>query len=183
MLPRNFTRNFKRSFSWFAAASLVGTLLVLVVACGSGNGTTGNPESITQAPVNQAPVNRGAPIFLQNCATCHGQNAEGQPDWHIRKNDGTLPAPPLNGDGHTWHHGDGTLYTFVNLGGAYLEGPDVPGFKSAMPAFGGQLSHQEIVDVISYLKTIWEGKEFQGVAKTEAQALASENDPFPPAPQ
>ena len=152
--------------------------MALSLACGSGD-----PVTDALAGAVSPTADRGERVFQTNCAACHGQDAEGQADWHIRKDDGTLPAPPLNGDGHTWHHGDGTLYKTVHFGGSYFEGPDTPSFKSAMPAFGERLGHQGTVDVITYLKSLWGDKTFGGVLKLESQALASENDPFPPAPE
>ncbi len=131
------------------------------------------------APLSPAAA-AGQPLFAANCAVCHGIGGEGQPDWHIKRSDGTLPAPPLNGDGHTWHHGDGLLYRIISQGGSILESPDVPGFKSGMPAFGDRLSHDEIIAVLAYVKSHWSGKTVRGLSISEAQALASENDPFPP---
>ena len=110
-------------------------------------------------------------------------DAAGQPEWHIAKADGTLPPPPLNGDGHTWHHGDGLLYRIVSQGGQMFEDPRFPDFKSAMPAFGERLSHEDIVEVLTYIKSLWEGKTSRGLSIQEAQALASEVDPFPPSAQ
>ncbi len=121
----------------------------------------------------------GRGIFAANCAVCHGASGEGQPDWHIRKDDGTLPAPPLNGDGHTWHHADGLLFRIVSQGGALFEDSSVPGFKSAMPAFGDQLSREEIVSVLTYIKSLWADKTSRGISIREAQASASQEDPFP----
>ncbi len=91
-----------------------------------------------------------------------------------------MPAPPLNGDGHTWHHADGLLYRVVSQGGKILEDPRVPSFKSGMPAFGGQLSHEEIVAVIEYVESLWDDKTSRGLSISESQALVSERDPFPP---
>ena len=105
--------------------------------------------------------------------------AKGQPDWHIRKDDGTLPAPPLNGDGHTWHHPDGLLYRIVSQGGKISEDPSYPSFKSAMPAFRDRLNHEEIVAVITYVKDLWGDKAKRGMSFRESQALISEEDPFP----
>ncbi len=140
------------------------------------------PTPVPADPVPVSAVERGERVYDANCAVCHGADAEGQPEWHVRRSDGTAPAPPLNGDGHTWHHGDGTLYKWIVTGGSYLEGPEIPNFKSAMPAFGEQLSHGEIVDVITYSKSLWGDKEARGISIARSQALVSENDPFPPAP-
>ena len=166
-------------FSTIAALSLA-TLaalaaIVLFGACeqnqGSQGGSTGDRDRVSQ----------GESIFRANCAVCHGANGEGQPNWYIRKPDGLLPAPPLNGDGHTWHHGDGTLYRIVSQGGAIYESPDLPNYKSGMPAFGETLPHQEIIAVISYIKSLWGDKMAEGLDLPikESQALVSETDPFP----
>ena len=135
--------------------------------------TTGNADS----PVVSART--GEDIFAETCAVCHGESGEGQPNWHIPKADGTLPPPPLNGDGHTWHHGDGFLYRMVRDGGKWLESPSLPHFKSGMPAFDDQLSHEEIIAVITHVKTLWRDKTGRGMPIREWQSEVSLNDPFP----
>ncbi len=137
-------------------------VLVVLMACSS------SPE-----PPN------GQEIFAANCAICHGAGGQGQPGWHIPKSDGTLPPPPLNGDGHTWHHPDGFLYRYVSGGGRMLEDSGLPGFKTAMPAFGETLTHDEIVAVLEYVKSLWGDKSSRGLSIRESQAFASERDPYP----
>ena len=61
-----------------------------------------------------------------------------------------------------------------------MKTPIYPGFKSAMPAFGGQLTRDEVIAVITYVKSLWEGKTKVGLVIRESQALISEEDPFPP---
>ena len=41
--------------------------------------------------------------YQEYCASCHGVNLEGQANWRSRNQDGTLPAPPHDETGHTWH--------------------------------------------------------------------------------
>ena len=60
-----------------------------------------------------------------------------------------------------------------------MKTPDYPGFKSAMPAFGGQLGRDEIIAVLTYVKSLWEGKTKLGIAIRESQALVSEGGPVP----
>ena len=76
----------------------------------------------------------GQKIYAASCAVCHGDGGEGQPEWHVKRADGTLPPPPLNGGGHTWHHGDGLLYRIVSDGEKTLEDPNYPNFRSGMPS-------------------------------------------------
>ena len=130
--------------------ALFALVAALLVACGPDHGEA-SPSAA--AAVSAAPT--GQELFAANCAACHGAEGEGQPDWHIGNDDGTLPAPPLNGDGHTWHHADGLLYRIVSQGGAQFESPSDPGFKSAMPAFEDRLSHEEIIAVLTYVKSLW----------------------------
>ena len=148
------------------AVAVVIVMLVLA-GCASDEG----------ASTSQA-VEEGREVYAATCAACHGAAGEGQPEWHVLKADGTLPAPPLNGDGHTWHHPDGVLYRVVSEGGQILEDPGLD-FTSAMPAFGGQLSHGEIVAVLTYVKSLWGEKTSRGLSIRESQALVSERDPFP----
>ena len=148
---------------------------MLVVAAGCSS-----PPSVEERDSTPEP-HPGEKTFAATCAVCHGVDGEGQPDWHIRKPDGTFPAPPLNGEGHTWHHADGLLYRIVSQGGQLWEDPDLPQFKSGMPAFGEQLSQEEIIAVLEYVKGLWSGKESRGVSISEHQVLMSETDPFPSA--
>ena len=149
---------------------------VSLTACASSTGEsiqTSGSDSTVDAP------RTGRELFASNCAACHGAAGEGHPDWRIKNADGTLPPPPLNGDGHTWHHADGLLYRIVSQGGKSLEIPGDPSFKSAMPAFGDLLSHEEIIEVLAYVKSLWGDKTAQGLSIRETQALISERDPFP----
>ena len=154
-----------------AVAALVWT------ACST---SPGDDSAVQGGGTTPAAPPSGRAIFADNCSACHGEAGQGQPEWHVRKEDGTLPAPPLNGDGHTWHHADGLLYRIVSQGGAIFEDPSYPMFQSAMPAFGEHLSHGEIVAVLTYIKGLWGDKAKRGLSIRESQALVSEDDPFPP---
>jgi mono/diheme cytochrome c family protein len=94
----------------------------------------------------------GRRVYAEQCAACHGRNLEGQANWRQRLADGTLPAPPHDASGHTWHHPDRLLFDYTKFGGQALMGP---GGKSAMPGFGGVLSDREIWAVLAYIKSTW----------------------------
>ena len=159
---------------WLWIMLAVTATISFAIGCGSDD------RSVTVADANvHESEERGERIYGTYCAICHGESGEGQPHWNVPNTDGTLPPPPLNGSGHTWHHGDGTLYKQVKLGGDYL---DLPGFTSGMPGFGDQLSHQEIIDVLAYVKSLWRDQEIRGMSIREAQAEVSKNDPFPATP-
>ena len=103
-------------------------------------------------PDNAAQVELGETVYRENCGECHGAGLEGQPDWQSRLPDGTMPPPPHDDTGHTWHHPDRQLFDYTKLGGAAV----VPApFKSAMPGFGDSLSDEEIWAVLAFIKSRW----------------------------
>ena len=94
----------------------------------------------------------GAQVYAANCASCHGADLEGQPNWRQRRADGRLPAPPHDVSGHTWHHPDAQLFALIKYGPAALAGG---GYESDMPGYEGTLSDDEIWAVLSYIKSRW----------------------------
>ena len=59
----------------------------------------------------------GSLLYAEHCASCHGADLEGQPDWRSPNDDGVLPAPPHDATGHTWHHDNVLLFEYTKLGG------------------------------------------------------------------
>ena len=94
----------------------------------------------------------GAAVYGEHCAACHGTNLEGEPDWQRRQADGTLPAPPHDETGHTWHHSDELLFRLTRDGPGIFAGDD---YQSTMPAYAGILSDREIWAVLAYIKSRW----------------------------
>jgi mono/diheme cytochrome c family protein len=127
----------------------VGAILFLLVACGTR--PTTRPTNLAD-PGNRAQVALGQDIYARTCASCHGANLEGQPNWQQELPTGGRPAPPHDETGHTWHHADETLFTIVRDGGQAVS---PPGYKNNMPAFGSRLSDEEIWAVIAYIKRSW----------------------------
>jgi mono/diheme cytochrome c family protein len=115
------------------ALALAALMMTLAVACSSSETET------LQFPVASSPelVQTGAEIYAANCVTCHGDSTG---------RDRQFNAPTHNSEGHTWHHPDRLLYQWV------LDGPPL---KTVMPAFRGQLSDEEVLAVIAYIKTFW----------------------------
>ena len=94
--------------------------------------------------------------YQEYCASCHGVNLEGQANWRSRNQDGTLPAPPHDETGHTWHHETEMLFEYTKLGGQVtLEAVGVKNFTSGMPAFGDVLTDEQIWEVLSFIRSTW----------------------------
>ncbi|MDE2893020.1 MAG: c-type cytochrome [Chloroflexota bacterium] len=158
----------------WAQTSVVLMVLVgwvgLIVACGQSE-PAASPAADQASQVSGPRT--GQQIFAATCAACHGADGKGAENWMVRDEDGRLPPPPLNGEGHTWHHSDGVLYGIVSEGGAGI------GFGSNMPGFKEELTREEIVAVLEYVKTWWEGKAIDGFPIAESQRELSEADPYP----
>jgi len=132
---------------YFAAFAIIAAVLIVAGALVFTNYETKKHFAQTAA---------GSELYSRNCASCHGANLEGQPNWRERKPDGSLPAPPHNEDGHTWHHTDQLLFDYTKLGGsAALALIGVTDFNSGMPAFAEALSDSEIISVLAFIKSTW----------------------------
>ena len=110
-----------------------------------------NARTASADPTNVEQVALGKQVYAANCASCHGANLEGQPNWQQDLPTGGRPAPPHDASGHTWHHDDQSLFTTVKFGG---QSTSPPGYKSNMPAFGN-LTDQEIWGVLAFIKSKW----------------------------
>jgi len=118
---------------------------------------TPDAESLTflGEPVTAAQLALGQQVYAANCASCHGAELEGQPEWRRRNENGRMPAPPHDATGHTWHHADRAIFNITKLG----VGAIVPGYESDMPAFEDVLSDDEIVAILAFIKSTWPERE------------------------
>jgi mono/diheme cytochrome c family protein len=133
-----------------AARPLLGVVVALVFMAGSLCLAAGEPTR--PDPNNSSLVAHGKAVYAEQCASCHGANLEGQPNWQKRLPNGRLPAPPHDRTGHTWHHSDRQLFDRVKNGTA----ASLPrGYETDMPAYRDQLGDADIWAVISYIESTW----------------------------
>lgn len=137
----------KKTVAIIAAGAVLLGAAYLAFATGSAE-----PDRMTLRSDPET-VALGTDVYAANCASCHGAKLEGQPDWRLRGNDGRLPAPPHDATGHTWHHKSDALFRLTKYGVAALIGD--PDYVSDMPAYEGTLTDDEIIAVLSYIKSTW----------------------------
>mgnify|MGYP000994527408 CR=1 FL=1 len=101
-------------------------------------------------------IQAGQNLYVTNCASCHGLNLEGQPNWRSPKGDGILPAPPHNATGHTWHYDNVLLFEYTKFGGqGAIKAIGITDFNSGMPAFRNVILGHDIWDVLAYIRSTW----------------------------
>ncbi len=103
-------------------------------------------------PDDPAITARGAEIYTEVCASCHGDALQGHTNSGEKVPSGRKPAPPHDEAGHTWHHTDADLFAITKHGTAALVGND---YQSDMPGYSKILSDDDIVAVLSFIKENW----------------------------
>ena len=108
--------------------------------------------NISLKPNDTPTINLGGSVYAKNCAACHGAKLEGQIHWRQRDSNGYLPAPPHDESGHTWHHSDQYLFLMTKYGIEEMIGKKYP---NNMPAYKDVLTDDELIAVLSYIKSTW----------------------------
>jgi len=138
-------------------------LVALLVMAGNGM-VYGNSLVIEEGR------SEGRAVYEAYCAGCHGLSGQGQADWNQKNQQGELPAPPHDPEGHTWKHSDKMLYNIVAKG---WRDPWNDSNRLTMPAFENILTPSEIRNVVNYLKSFWNADQRQ---HQESESLTA---PFP----
>lgn len=123
-------------------AVAVATLFHIEIGCADPSGPTLPGRWYTQSQVDQ-----GRAVYRNNCAACHGEQAQGAPDWEVQGELGFYPPPPLNGSGHSAHHPLEDMVRTISMGGTELGG--------VMPAFVDVLRDPDIRAAVAYLQSLW----------------------------
>ncbi|MGI9400842.1 MAG: c-type cytochrome [Rhizobiaceae bacterium] len=107
-------------------------------------------------PDDQQMVAQGKVIYTEQCASCHGDNLEGEQNWRQPKANGRMPAPPHDETGHTWHHSDQQLFKITKFGLASMT--KLKDYQTDMPIYEDVLTDEEIIAVLSFIKAQWNNK-------------------------
>ncbi len=116
----------------------------------------------TPAPSGAAVVTSaaGAQIFTQNCASCHGAQGGGTPN----------VAPPLANNPYVKGDPKALILTVVNgMHGQPAMGQSFGSMQ--MPAWKGQLTPDQIAQVVSYIRGAW-GNGASAVTTADVQAAS-----------
>ena len=110
-------------------------------------------------------VVQGSKLFQQNCSACHGQQAQGHPQWRQPPVPGKPTAPPLNGTGHSWHHPKDGLMQTIRHGTSEMGGN--------MPSWRDRLTDTQIGQIISWFQSRWPDELYAAWLETDRKARKS----------
>lgn len=117
----------------------------------TGCGAAGFPEPPDELLASSGAVRGGETIYLKNCRICHGVRGHG---------DGPqargLDPPPADLAGLRGVRADPGYWFFRIKEGGKQEPLATP--RSAMPAWGGHLSDEEIWQVVAFVKAMIAGR-------------------------
>lgn len=147
---------------------LVLGLAVLVSACSK----EASPPAPPAAPLalrlfDAASLARGARLYEQQCAQCHGPQAQGHPDWQTPSDGKFAAAPPLNGTGNDWKRTRQDLAAVIKNGVRRQSDQ-----AEIMPAWKGRYSERDIEDVINWLQSQWPAEVYDAWNKAQGSAPA-----------
>lgn len=145
------------------AAWLFSLVAVLMLGCERKDHPAPVPTTgpIIEEPASLTALNRGARLFEQHCAQCHGPEAQGHPDWQNPK---VVAAPPLNGTGNEWKRSRAQLVAVIKNGAKRGNTP-------VMPAWNGRLSEQEIDEIIAWFQALWPPETYATWRKANPAAV------------
>ncbi len=123
-------------------------------------GSASSGESLEKEA--KPPGELGRIVYAQNCVACHQANGQGLPGVN----------PPLAGS--EWVTGSEKRLAGILIHG--LQGPiEVEGktYNGAMPAWGGNLSSEQIANVMTYIRSEW-GNKASAIAPAQIDAAREE---------
>jgi mono/diheme cytochrome c family protein len=134
---------------------LVIGLLFLIPACATEPTTqpvdVDATHEVTIVVEPEQIIYEGKALYLANCATCHGGNLQGNPNWRSETDkDGQRVPPPLNGTGHTWHHSPDQLFQMIKYGLKIYD----ENYEGKMVG-NENLTNKEIYSLLAYIKSVW----------------------------
>jgi len=121
-------------------------LAAWLLSCGGSFVLAASMQAAKPAPTNTVEADAtsiaaGKKLFASNCASCHGETAQGD-----GKAGATLNPKPANLTDATWAHGssDGEIFVVIRDGVK----------DTGMKAFASRMTAHQMWDVVNYLRSI-----------------------------
>ncbi|ROM33582.1 alcohol dehydrogenase [Pseudomonas poae] len=127
----------------------------------------GTPWQYQNAVVDTRP---GAHTYATRCASCHGPDGKGQPEW----------MPPLAGATSALASESASAINITLNGSQRVVAAGLPD-AYRMPAFREQLSDAEIAEVLTYVRSTW-GNHGSAVDAAAVSKLRGHTDPASSSP-
>jgi mono/diheme cytochrome c family protein len=124
----------------------------------------------TGSPADRTKAAPGAQTFIAKCSFCHGLDGKGRNEW----------IPALAGAASSLAPVPDSQINITLNGADRVVAADIPD-AYRMPAYRGQLSDQEIADVVSFVRSSW-GNNGSAVSAKDVSTLRSHTDPASPTP-
>lgn len=139
--------------------------VLVVVACGKKEPEVSPAGEASLPPPDHRLVSteslfRGARLYQEHCAQCHGPEAQGHPDW---RNPKVAAAPPLDGSGDAWKRRKPDMMAAIKTGVKRRGQP-------VMPSWAGRLNDREIEDIIAWYQALWPPEMYERWRQAEMPA-------------
>jgi alcohol dehydrogenase (quinone), cytochrome c subunit len=109
-------------------------------------------------------ANRGAELYVDNCAACHRSNGQGSPK----------ALPKMAGNSSVLAEDPSSLISLV-LAGSSLPGTAAAPSPLGMPGFGWRLSNEEVAQLLTFIRAGW-GNQAASVSATEVARIRASLD-------
>ncbi|WP_368667746.1 cytochrome c [Salipiger sp. PrR002] len=87
-------------------------------------------------------------MYLNECASCHGDRLEGESGWQPSEFGRDVLAPPLDNSGHAWQHADRYLIeAMMNVSGS-MKGHVEGGFSK-------RYEYEDYEALLNWMKSHW----------------------------
>ncbi len=128
-------------------------LITLLSACDSVDRSVNIQVEAPPRNLDTELLTTGKMVYDKHCKHCHGVDGIGSENWQVQGPDGKYPAPPLNGNGHTWHHPKSVLINVIKDGS--------PGGMGNMPRMRDKVNDAEIEALITWMQSLWSEPAYQ----------------------
>ncbi|HEY0802740.1 MAG TPA: cytochrome c [Steroidobacteraceae bacterium] len=143
--------------------AIAGYLKTLAPAPGDSSKFAADPATAAALAAGRE-ANRGAELYVDNCAACHRTDGEGSPK----------ALPKIAGNSSVLSEDPSSLIRLV-LGGSSLPGTAVAPSPLGMPGFAWRLSNEEVSQLLTFIRSGW-GNHASSVSAREVARVRATMD-------